>query len=121
LAEPSARSGPPTRPLLERRDGVLVIGGSFGPTDAAALCERARPELVALAETDADRITCDVATLRPDVAAVDAVARVALAALRLDRRIRLSDAQGALRELLALTGLTEIVICGPESGLDPGR
>jgi ABC-type transporter Mla MlaB component len=121
LAEPSAQSGPPTRPLLERRDDVLVIGGSIEPTDAAALCERARPVLVELAATDADPIICDARRLRADVAAVDVVARLALAAGRLDRGLRLRGAPPALRELLALAGLADVVPCGPESGLDPGR
>jgi hypothetical protein len=121
LAEPSAQTGPPSRPLLERRDDVLVVGGSIAPTDAAVLCERARQVLAELAATDADPIICDVATLRADIAAVDAVARMALAARRLDRRVRLRHAPGALRELLALAGLASVVPCGPESGLDPRR
>jgi STAS domain len=121
LAEPSAQSGPPNRPLLERRDGVLVIGGSIAPTDAAALCERARPLLVELVATDGDSIICDAGRLRADVAAVDVVARLALAARRLDRGMRLRRAPSALRELLALAGLADVVPCGPESGLDPRR
>jgi hypothetical protein len=121
LAEPSAQSEPRTRPLLERRDGVVVIGGWIEPTDAAALCERARPVLVELAASAADPIICDARRLRVDVAAVDAVARLALAARRLDRGLRLRGAPPALRELLVLAGLADVVLCGPESGLDPRR
>jgi hypothetical protein len=122
LAEPAAAQPVPSnRPLLERREGALVIGGSIEPADVPALCGRARPMLVALAGTDADRVVCEVATLRADLAAVDAVARVALTARRLDRGILLRDATLAMRGLLALAGLADAVPCGPDSSLDPGR
>jgi hypothetical protein len=112
---------PPSPPHLEQRQGVVVIGGSIEPADVAALCERARPMLIALAANDADRVVCEVGMLQADLAAVDAVARLALTARRLDRRIVLRDEPPALRELLALAGLAGVVPCGPDSGLDLGR
>jgi ABC-type transporter Mla MlaB component len=122
LAEPSAaRPVPPSPPHLEQRQGVVVIGGSIEPADVAALCERARPMLIAVAANDADRVVCEVGMLRADLAAVDALARLALTARRLDRSIVLRDEPPALRELLALAGLAGAVPCGPDSGLDPGR
>jgi hypothetical protein len=74
-----------------------------------------------LADVDTDPVICEVNALRADLAAVDAVARVALTARRLDRGIELLDATPALRELLALAGLGEVVRCEPASGLDPRR
>ncbi|HEY8632175.1 MAG TPA: hypothetical protein VIL50_03400 [Candidatus Limnocylindrales bacterium] len=122
MAEPSpARAVPSTRPLLERRYDVVIIGGLLEPADVAPLCERARPLLEELAAGGAHPVACEVGTLRPNLAAVDAVARLALAARRLDRGIRLLDAPPALRELLALAGLASIVPCDARSGLDPGR
>jgi len=122
LAEPSAaHPGPSAGPRLERRQGVLVIGGSVEPADAVALCARARPLLADLASANTEPIICEVGGLRADVAVVDAIARLALVACRLERRVRLRDASPFLRELLDLAGLTSVVSCEPGSGLDPGR
>ena len=122
MAEPSAaHPGPSTGPLLERYQGVLVIGGSLEPADAVALCARARPLLADIASAGVGPIVCEVGGLRADVAAVDAVARLALAACRLERGVRLRDASPILRDLLALAGLAGVVPCEPGSGLDPRR
>ena len=122
LAKPSAaQSAPSTGPRVERQKGVLVVGGSLEPADAVALCARARPLLVELASANPSPIVCEVGGLRADVAAVDAVARLALVACRLERGVRLRNASPILRELLALVGLTGVVPCEPGSGLDPGR
>jgi hypothetical protein len=107
---------PPNRPLLELRQRVVVIAGSIEPPDVAALCGRARR---LLDDVDEDPVTCEVRALRADLSAVDALARVALTAGRLHRRIGLREATPALRELLALAGLADVVRCEPESGVDP--
>jgi ABC-type transporter Mla MlaB component len=117
LADPSAaRPVPPNRSLLELRKRVVVIAGSIEPADVEALCERARRVLV---DVDADPVICEVNAVRADLAAVDALARIALTARRLDRGIELRAATPDLRELLALAGLADVVRCAPESGLDP--
>jgi hypothetical protein len=122
LAEPSAaRSAPSTGPRVEREQGVLVVGGSLEPADAVALCARAHPLLADLASADPGPIVCEVGGLRADVAAVDAVARLALVACRLERGVRLRNASPILRELLALVGLASVVPGEPGSGLDSGR
>ncbi|HEY8990304.1 MAG TPA: hypothetical protein VIM39_14860 [Candidatus Limnocylindrales bacterium] len=122
MAEPPpALAVPSTRPLLERRHDVVIVGGLLEPADVAPMCDRARPLLEDLAASGAHPVACEVGTLRANLAAVDAVARLALAARRLDRGIRLLDAPPALRELLALAGLASIVPCDARSGLDPGR
>ena len=119
MADPSAaRPVPPNRPLLELRKRVVVIAGSVEPADVAALFERARRVLV---DVDADPVICEVNALRADLGAVDAAARVALAARRLNRGIELRQATPALRELLELAGLAEVVRCEAELGLDPRR
>lgn len=117
----AARAVPPSPPRLELRQGVVLIGGSVEPADVAALCERARAMLVRVAANDADPLVCEVGTLRADLAAVDALARLALAARRLETGILLREATPVLRELLEVTGLADVVPCDPESGVDAGR
>ena len=66
-------------------------------------------------------IVCDVAVLvDPDVATLDALARLALEVRRAGARIRLSRASPGLRGLVALAGLGEVLPCA-ESGLEPER
>ncbi len=50
----------------------------------------------------------------PDLATVDALARLQLAARRLGRSIRLRHASRELRELLSLAGLSDVLPCGAE-------
>jgi ABC-type transporter Mla MlaB component len=103
---------------LESTAKVLVLSGPIARSDIPALCERAG---ILLERCDADLVICDVAALvDPDAAAVDALARLQLIARRLGRRVWFRHACGELQELLALMGLTEVLPCGPESGLEPG-
>jgi len=125
LAEPSpAPRVPANRAILEGREGVVVIGGSIERPDVVPLCVRARPMLVDLAANGAEPVTCDVGTVRADLAAIDVLAHLALTAHRQDRRLRLRGVPPALLELVALAGLLDAVPCEPGrpgSGLDPGR
>ena len=66
-------------------------------------------------------VECDVAGVtRPDCAAVDAVARLQLAARRRGREIVLRNASPELQELLELSGLTDVIRCADGSGVEPG-
>ena len=125
MAEPAPSPPAPSNPpLLECRGGVVVLGGAIERGGVAALCARAGPLLGEIAAADTGALVCEVGSLRSDLAAIDAVARLALLACRLDRGIQLRDATPAFRELLSLAGLAEVVRCGPEapdSGLDSGR
>jgi hypothetical protein len=68
-----------------------------------------------------DVVVCDVADLvRPDLLAIDAVARMQLSARRLGGSIRLLHAGPTLAALLGLAGLAEVVPAWPEDGADPG-
>lgn len=63
----------------------------------------------------------DVAWLaEPDCEAVDALARLQLRAMRAGYRLRLRGATRQLRELIALSGLEEVLPCvdDPPSGAD---
>lgn len=55
-------------------------------------------------------VRCDVgAVVHPDIIMVNALARLQLTARRYGCQVRLRHACGELRDLLALTGLTEVV------------
>ena len=54
-------------------------------------------------------IVCDVRALAPDAAAVDALARLQLAAHRLGLEIRLRHASHDLQGLLAFVGLSDVL------------
>ncbi len=86
---------------------VVVLGAPVGPGDICALCRR----LDLLLACDGVRgVVCDVgAVAGPDLAAVDAVARLHLIARRRGHRLRLLHAGRGLRELLVLVGLDEAV------------
>ncbi|HKW78562.1 MAG TPA: hypothetical protein VJQ09_05630 [Candidatus Limnocylindria bacterium] len=57
-------------------------------------------------------VLCEAGALtRPDLATVDALARLALAARRTGRRTRVRHASAALKYLLDLAGLADVVRC----------
>jgi ABC-type transporter Mla MlaB component len=65
-------------------------------------------------------VVCDVSgVVDPDAATIEALARLQLSALRAGRRIRIEGAGSRLTELLALTGLDE-VLAPAGSGVEPG-
>ena len=82
---------------------VLVLTGPVARDEVAGLCEQVRGLLEA---TGARAVVCDVGGLGPPgLAAVDLLARLALAARRAGGRIRLRDPDPALPALLDLVGL----------------
>jgi ABC-type transporter Mla MlaB component len=86
---------------------VLVLSGPILRADVAGLCERVQ---TLLESSNADLAICDVEGVAdPDVVTVDALARLQLIARRLGLEIRVLHAHGELQDLLALTGLNEVV------------
>jgi anti-anti-sigma regulatory factor len=85
---------------------VMRIAGRLTPDDVPPLCE----ELSArISGTGVMEAVCDVGGLtHPDLAAVDALARLRLTARRLGCPIRLRNAGLELRALLDLVGLGEV-------------
>jgi ABC-type transporter Mla MlaB component len=66
-------------------------------------------------------LVCDIGGLdRADLEAIDAIARLALAAQRLGCALRLENASPDLRDLVALVGLAEVVSCWTASGIESG-
>ena len=83
-----------------------MISNPIAERDLPRLCERVR---TLLAHGDG-RIVCDVAALvDPDLGTVDALARLQLTVQRLGGTIRLRGTTTRLEELLALTGLSEVM------------
>ena len=81
----------------------LTLHASIAGGDVDVLCDRARD---LLRKAAGGHLECDVvAVRRPDLATVDALARVDLTAKRLGSGIRLRGASVDLLELLALCGL----------------
>jgi anti-anti-sigma regulatory factor len=92
---------PPPEAILVDLDEPVARG------DAAALCRRLRHRL---ADQPAAGVVCDVAPLRrPDLATLDALARMQLTARRYGAQMQLRGASPALVGLLALTGLGEVL------------
>src|SRR5262245_24880676 len=94
----------------------LSVGGRLGPDRVAELCVRVESAVERCAD---DPLHCNVERLDvADIAAVDALARMALAARRLGRAIELDGAGPELRMLIAFAGLIEVLRCEdiPASG-----
>ena len=62
-----------------------------------------------------EKLSCDVRALRADVAALDALARLQVAARRAGFELRLLHASAELQCLISFTGLAEVL------GVEPGR
>jgi ABC-type transporter Mla MlaB component len=113
--QPAGSLGPRAEPSAL----VLVIGDPVTPADVERLCNRLR---ALLEGNGAPLVICDVGAVGdPDAVTVDALARLQLTARRLGRQIRLRDACDELRDLLALTGLSDVVPLagGPQPGGKP--
>jgi hypothetical protein len=75
-----------------------------------------------LRASDAELILCDVGrVVDPDVAAVEALARLQLATRRLGRRMRVRNASADFMALLAFMGLAEVLPNWADLRLEVGR
>lgn len=114
----------PTTPLLVLRPShrpgtiIVVISGPVARAGIPRLCERVR---MLLEGSNADHVVFDVgALIDPDAVTVDALARLQLTARRLGCPIRLHNACDRLRELLTLTGLSDVVPVARRLPLESG-
>jgi hypothetical protein len=85
---------------------VCVVAGPIARADVPAICGHVAALLEA---TGADVALCDVGSLAADAVAVDALARIQLAAARMGRRVVLRHAAADLRDLLAFVGLMGVL------------
>ncbi|MET8009399.1 STAS domain-containing protein [Streptomyces sp. NPDC005271] len=100
-------------------ENVLVLRHPVGRTDVPRLCARLRE----LARRGPGPVTVDVGAVRcPDLAVVEALARLRLTARRLGRGMRLRNVSGALEALLAWAGLDDALAAEPPAApADPAR
>ena len=114
MADPDdARAGCPG--ALEPDDGrgtvAVVLAGVLDHDTVPVLVDRMCRLLDSI---EAERIVCDVsAVTAPDAVAVEALARLQLAAGRRGLQVWLRDAGGGVRELLELAGLREVLPLWP--------
>ncbi|MDX6547439.1 MAG: hypothetical protein QOG33_989 [Gaiellales bacterium] len=86
----------------------MVISGAIADGDVPALCSQVARLLDG---PGALTLVCDVHGVEPaDAAAVGGLARMQLAALRRGHRIRFDGAPSELRELIALIGLSDVLL-----------
>ena len=102
---PAASPSPPAGP----RPAVVTLPATIAPGDVARL--QAEIEALLL-DGDVQVAVCDVAR-HPDadLRVVEILARLALTAGRLGRRIRVRHASREVREFLAFAGLDDVVPC----------
>lgn len=90
---------------------VIALSAAIAPADIPGLCQSA---VALIRATQGGAVVCDVgAVTDPDAAALDAVARLQLTAMRAGRELRLRHACDGFQELIALAGLSEVVLLVP--------
>ncbi len=89
---------------------VFAVAGPIARADLPAICGAVAALLEA---TGADVALCDVGALRADAVAIDALARIQLAAQRMGRQVVLRHAADDLCDLLAFVGLTGVLRIEP--------
>ena len=85
---------------------VFCVTGPIECDDLPGLCARVGKLL------DGSRAAiayCEVRTVAPDAATVDALARLQLAARRFGCRVHLRDASAELRQLVEFMGLSDVL------------
>ncbi|WP_372345932.1 STAS domain-containing protein [Streptomyces sp. KL116D] len=101
-------SGPPPGPeyvAASSSPSVVVVAGPIRPGDAPGLCER-----VLAARAITPTVVVDVSGVTgTDLATIDALARMQLAARRAGGRIRLRDPSPKLALLIQLAGLAGVL------------
>ncbi|MGH7687665.1 MAG: STAS domain-containing protein [Candidatus Dormibacteria bacterium] len=87
---------------------VMAIHGPIARADLPGLCDRVCALLHGCGP--AAIVHCDVRSVEPDAATVDAIAQLQLAAQRRGCSVRLLGASETLRNLVELMGLEDVLI-----------
>ncbi len=98
--------GVPLLSALEPSTIAFTVRGPIARTDLPGLCERVG---ALLNRNGANVVLCDVMGVDPDAVAVDALARLQLAASRHGCKVRLRHASDELLELVAFMGLRDVL------------
>jgi ABC-type transporter Mla MlaB component len=104
-----ARKPIPRSASVDQEHGVVVLAGPLDPEALATLTSQVEG---VLADRDVHVVVCDVESYpAADLRLVEALARLALTAKRLGRRIRVRHASPEVRSFLAFAGLAEVLPC----------
>jgi ABC-type transporter Mla MlaB component len=93
-------------PTERRSATTFAIRGPLAPADLPGLCSRV---CLLLEHSGSDFAFCDVRGVHADAVAVDALARLQLAAQRRGCQVRLRGATDELRDLVAFMGLRDVL------------
>jgi ABC-type transporter Mla MlaB component len=85
---------------------VFAVRGPIARDDLSGLCDRV---CALLRAGGASVALCDVGGVAPDAVTVEALARLQLAAKRSGCQVRLRNASGELRQLVAFMGLGDVL------------
>jgi anti-anti-sigma regulatory factor len=97
------------RPPPEPNATTISLDGPIDRADISAFCRRA---LERIERSEGDPVVCDLGRVpRPDAVTVEALARLQLEARRHGGPQVLRGASGALRDLVAFTGLDRALPC----------
>ena len=94
-------------PVYSHRTITFGIRGPLARSDLPGLCERV---CGLLDESHAIVALCDVSGIEADAVAVDALARLQLAAYRHGCKVRLRNCAPELRDLVAFMGLADVLV-----------
>ena len=112
MSSPAGRGQTSQMPSARPSTVVFAVAGPVARADLPAICGG----VAALLETSgADIALCDVGALRADAVALDALARMQVAAGRMGRQVVLRHVTDELRGLIALVGLNGVL------RIEPGR
>ena len=93
--------------VLEQATITFGIRGPLARSDLPGLCDRV---CALLDSSHATVALCDVSGIAADAVAVDALARLQLAAHRHGCQVRLRQCSPALRDLVAFMGLADVLV-----------
>jgi ABC-type transporter Mla MlaB component len=96
----------------QRRSVTVEVPCPLGRADLPALFARTCAQLAR--HPRCELLLCDVAGVAADAVAVDALARLTLAARRRRCEVRLRGASPQLLELVELAGLVDVLRCEPQ-------
>lgn len=109
--DPPRRQVGAPRPDGRPRTAVIAVHGPVAPDGAPRPCDLVR----GLLDGGFDVIVCDVGSVvTPDLATVDALARLALTARRSGGAIHLRGVSPRLGELIALVGMDDLLPGGED-------
>ena len=96
--------------MTSPRTLILEVSGPLARSDLPGLYARV---CTLLSEREVDVVLCGLAGIAPDAVAVEALARLQLAARRCGAEVRLHGASPALREVVDFMGLADTLPDAP--------